>query len=180
MLAEINKRLSILLETRHPEFRDVGRHRGRMSVEDIKAIGVFAPALRIGLFGKLTTEDLPSGERVLVVPFAAAVITAEGDLLDSQDRAIALALAVETSLARITPGAADEDRDWPALSGVGLAEDLSIDIADGNDLDDEGIALWAVLFKIRVIIGENFAREGAEEAIQIIWPEGFDPAEIAP
>ncbi|MCW5708675.1 hypothetical protein [Shinella sp.] len=180
MLAEINKRLVVLLEAAHPEFRDVGRHRGRMSVEDIRKLIVFSPALRIGLFGKLSTEDLPSGERVLVVPFAAAVIVCEGELIDSQDMAIALALKVETTLARIIPGAPDEDRDWPILPGVGLPEELSIDIADGDELDADGIALWAVLFKIRVVIGEDLARAGAEDEIEIVLPDDFDPAEIAP
>lgn len=174
MLAEINKRLVTLLEAAHPELRDVGRHRGRMSADDIKRLAVFSPALRVGLFGKLATEDLPSGERVLVVPFAAAVIVSEGELIDSQDKAIALALQVETTVAGLIPGAADEDRAWPALSGVGLAEELSIDIADGDELDAEGIALWAVLFKIRVVVGEAWARAEAEEPIEIIMPEGFD------
>lgn len=180
MLAEINKRLVALLETAHPEFRDVGRHRGRMSADDIRQIAVFSPGLRIGLFGKLATEDLPSGERVLVVPFAAAVIVSEGELIDSQDRAIALALKVETTIAGLIPGAADEEREWPALSGVGLAEELSIDISDGDELDADGIALWAVLFKIRVIVGEDWARAEAEEPVEITLPEGFDLEDFTP
>jgi len=178
VLSEINKRLVAVLEAAHPEFRDVGRHPGRMTVDDIKALSVFAPALRVGLFGKISTSRLPTDETLLSVPFAAAVITSETDLIDSQDRAIALALAVQGTLSDFAPGMADEERDWAAISGVGLCEDLAIDIAEGEELEAEGIALWAVLFKVPVIVGVDRAKAESEIPFQVDMPDDIDIEEI--
>jgi len=178
MLAEINKRLVAVLETAHPEFRDVGRHRGRMTVEDIRALSVFSPALRVGLFGKISAVRLPTDESLLSVPFAAAVVASDGDLIDSQDRAIALALTVQDTLSGFAPGMADEERAWPAIPGVGLCEDLAIDIAEGEELEKDGIALWAVLFKVPVIVGVDRAKAESEVTMEIELPEGFDIEEM--
>ncbi len=180
MLVEISQRLVAMLTDAHPQFRDVGRHRGRMTVEDVQAVSVFSPALRIGLFGKISTAHLPTGETILHVPFAAAVIVSEGELLDSQDKAIALALAVQDTLADFAPGRADADRDWLALPGIGLCDDLAIDIAEGEELEKDGIALWAVLFKVPVVVGVDRAREEGESPVELELPENFDISEILP
>lgn len=180
MLVEINKRLVTALTEAHPEFRDVGRHRGRMTVEDVQKVSVFSPALRVGLFGKISTTRLASDETLLTVPFAAAVIVSDGDLLDSQDKAIALALDVQDTLAAFAPGMANEDRDWPALPGIGLCDDLAIDIAEGEELEKDGIALWAVLFKVTVILGVDRAREEAESPVDIEFPDDFAIEEALP
>jgi len=180
MLAEINGRLVAVLEDAHPEFRDVGRHRGRMTVEDVRAVTLFSPALRVGLFGKISTARLPTNETLLSVPFAAAVIVSAGDLLDSQDTAIALSLAVQSTLSGFAPGAADDVREWSALPGVGLCEDLAIDIAEGEELEADGIALWAVLFRVPVIVGVDLARADGESTVGIEFPQGWELGEMRP
>lgn len=180
MLAEINKRIVTMITARHQEFRDVGRHRGRMTPEDVKTAGAFAPAARVGLFGRLRSEREPSGQVCVRVPFAIAIIAAEGDLIDSQDRAIALAVAVQNSVAGFIPGAADAELDWPALQGVGLPEDIELDISDADWLDDEGIALWAVLFTVSIDLGDSFAAIEAAELTEISFREGFELGEVLP
>ncbi len=178
MLTEINTRLVKVLATRHPEFRDVDRHPGRMTVDDIKRVAAFSPALRIGPFGKISTQKLANGELELSVPFAAAVITNEVGLLESQDMAIKLAAAVSRTLPGFAPGMANEDDNWPAMPGVGLCQDVAIDIAAGTELEDDGIALWAVLFKVCVTIGEDLAFAEATAAVDLEFSGRIDPTEV--
>lgn len=178
MLVEINERLVKVLETAHPEFRDVGRHHGRMTPEQIKDLVVFSPALRIGPFGKISTMKLASGETELTVPFAAAVIASEGNNLDSQDKAIKQALAISGTLNGYAPGRADEDRNWPALPGVGLCHDVAIDIAAGTDLEEEGIAVWAALFKVCITVGADRAYAEATAPVDLEFDERIDPVQV--
>lgn len=178
MLVEVNERLVKVLETAHPEFRDVGRHHGRMTIEAIKDLVVFSPALRVGPFGKISTMKLASGETELTVPFAAAVIASEGNNLDSQDKAIKQALAISGTLNGCAPGQANEDRDWQAIPGVGLCHDVAIDIAAGEELEEAGIALWVCLFKVCFTVGPDRAYADATAPVDLEFDERIDPVQV--
>nr|WP_298095934.1 hypothetical protein [uncultured Shinella sp.] len=178
MLVEVNERLVKVLAAAHPEFRDVGRHHGRMTIEAIKDLVVFSPALRVGPFGKIVPRLQPNGETELTVPFAAAVIASEGGNLDSQDKAIKLALDIAGTLNGFAPGQANEDSDWPAIPGVGLCHDVAIDIAAGEELEEAGIALWVCLFKVCFTVGPDRAYAEAASAVDLEFTPRVDPLEV--
>ena len=47
-----------------------------------------------------------------------------------------------------------------------------------TSLDADGVALWAVLFKVPIELGTNFAATDATDPVEIEMPEDFDIAEI--
>lgn len=173
MLAEIRERLIARLETEVPELRDVGAHFGRMTPEEVKRVSAFPPACRCGLFGRVTSDFLASGEQVILSQFAAVIITRERDLLAAHDAAMELAVRCQAAIGAWRPGLGDAEADpaLPNLPGVGLPKDIAIDVSADVSLDKEGVALWAVLFKLPVIIGENLAETEAAGLYEIT---GYD------
>lgn len=171
VLTSIRSRLKDLVVAAHPEFRDVDLHYGRLEADEVRKISMFTPAARVGIFGRVQSEFLPTGELKIMPRFAAVAIARSGDLLESTDTAMDFALALAATFAAWRPGAAQLDDDGnvtsPALLGVGLPEAISVEPSPAAALEAEGIALWGCLFSVPVVIGVDLAREEASGTVEI-------------
>ena len=183
VLAPIRARLRDLVKARHPEFVDVDLHYGRLTPEEVRNISAFSPACRVGIFGSIKSETLPSGEVKLFPRFAAVVMVRSGDLVESTDTALALATALAPTIAAWCPGAALTDiegAEIPRIRGVGLPEAITIEPSPAGDLEKEGIALWGCLFTVPVAIGASLSELEAQGTVEILGIDQYFPVEEAP
>ncbi len=184
VLASIRARLRDLVKARHPEFADVDLHYGRLTPDEVRTITAFSPACRVGIFGSIKTETLPSGEVKLAPRFAAVVLVRSGDLVESTDTALALATALSPTIAAWCPGAALTDIEGveiaPRIRGVGLPEALTIEPSPAAELEREGIALWGCLFTVPVVIGASLSEAEAQGTVEILGLDQYFPIEDAP
>jgi hypothetical protein len=182
VLAPIRARLRDLVKARHPEFVDVDLHYGRLTPQEVRNITAFSPACRVGIFGSVKTELLPSGELKLFPRFAAVVLVRSGDLVESTDTALALAMALSPTIAGWCPGAAITDgaETSPRIRGIGLPEALTIEPSPAAELEKEGIALWGCLFTVPVVIGASLSEAEAQGTIEILGLDQYFPVEEAP
>ncbi len=166
-----------LVAARHPEFREVALHYGRLEADEVRRISMFTPAARVGVFGLVRSEFLPTGELKLMPRFAAVAIARDGDLLESTDTAMHFALAMAMTVAAWRPGAALSDEAGeitaPAVKDVGLPEAISVEPSPAAALESEGIALWGCLFTVPVVIGVDLAKEEATGAVEIGGLESY-------
>ncbi|KQZ87200.1 hypothetical protein ASD64_07090 [Mesorhizobium sp. Root157] len=185
VLTAIRSRLKDLVVAAHPDFRDVNLHYGRLEADEVRKISMFTPAARVGVFGPVRSEYLPTGELKIMPRFAAVAIAREGDLLESTDTAMDLAVALAATFAAWCPGAAlvdgAGDITSPALLGVGLPEAISVEPSPARELEAEGIALWGCLFTVPVVIGVDLAKEEATGTVEISGLDDyFEVPEDAP
>lgn len=185
VLTAIRSRMKDLVKASHPQFRDVDLHYGRLEADEVRKISMFTPAARVGIFGSVRSEYLPTGELKITPRFAAVAIARDGDLLESSDTAMDFAIALAATFAAWCPGAALLDDEGevtsPALLGVGLPEAISIEPSPAAELEAEGIALWGCLFTVPVVIGVDLAKEEATGTVDLGGlDEYFDVPDEAP
>lgn len=170
VLTSIRARLRDVIAARHPDFREVDLHYGRLQADDVKKSVMFSPACRVGVFGSVRSDVLPTGELKLMPRFAAVTIVKTGDLLESTDAAMELATAISATIAAWCPGEAA-----PALPGVGLPEAITVEPSPAPVLEAEGIALWGCLFTVPVVIGRNLSKEDAEAIVELTNLDQYFP-----
>lgn len=184
VLASIRARLRDLVKARHPEFVDVDLHYGRLTPDEVRTITAISPACRVGIFGSIKSETLPSGELKLAPRFAAVVLVRSGDLVESTDTALALAAALAPTISAWCPGAALTDSDGveisPRISGVGLPEAVTIEPSPAGVLEKEGISLWGCLFTVPVVVGASLSEIEAQGTIEVHGLEQYFQVEEAP
>lgn len=181
MLTDLRDRFKIHLRDAVPGFREVKEHPGRLEDQEIKdQISGLTPSCRVGLWGRVPIEYMPDGQVVIHPRFAVAIITKSTDLVRSHDEAMALTIETVKALAAFIPGEANEARSWDPLTGVGLIENLSLDISANDMLDKAGIATWAVLCAVPIRMGVSLARVEAEQTVDLTFPDGIDIAEMQP
>lgn len=181
VLSSIRARLRDLVQARHPEFAEVDLHYGRLTPDEVRDITAFSPACRVGIFGSIKSETLPSGEVKLLPRFAAVVLVRSGDLVESTDAALALATALSPTIAAWCPGVAVTDVAGavvsPRIRGVGLPEAITIEPSPAAELEKEGIALWGCLFTVPIVIGASLSEAEAQGSIEILGLEQYFPVE---
>jgi len=181
MLTDLRDRFKVHLRDAVPGFREVKEHPGRLEDQEIKAqISGLTPSCRVGLWGRVPIEHMPDGQVLIRPGFAVAIIVKSTDLVRSHDEAMGLAVETINALAGFIPGEANEARSWDPLTGVGLIENLSLDISSNDMLDREGIALWGVLCAVPIRMGVSLATVEAEQTVDLTFPEGFDIEELQP
>lgn len=178
MLATLRDRFKAHLKDSVTGFREVKEHPGRLEESEIMKISGLTPSGRVGLWGRVGAEFMEDGQLLVRPGFAIAIIVKSTDLVRSHDEAMALARETLEVLAAFIPGAVNEEKGWDALTGVGLPENLSIDISSNQKLDDAGIALWGVLCSVPIRMGVSLARQEAEFEPELEFPDGIDIAEM--
>lgn len=170
VLTSIRARLRDLVKAELPAFLDVDLHYGRLQPDEVRKIVMFTPACRVGVFGSVRSEVLPTGELKLLPRFAAVALVKTGDLLESTDASMELATAISATIAAWCPGEAE-----PSLTGVGLPEAITVEPSPASVLEAEGIALWGCLFTVPVVIGRNLAKEDAEAIVELTNLDQYFP-----
>lgn len=175
VLTSIRDRLRDLIRAELPEFNDVDLHYGRLTPEEVRKITAFTPAARVGLFGSVKSDILPSGEIKVSPRFAAVALTKTGDLLTSTDQAMRMALEMAAAISVWRPGIRLTDTDGieiaPPLFGVGLPEAITVEPSPAPELENEGIALWGCLFTVSIVIGTNLSEQNGGMLIDISAPQ---------
>ncbi|MBX8802497.1 hypothetical protein HBA92_17280 [Ochrobactrum sp. MR28] len=175
VLTSIRDRLRDLIKAELPEFKDVDLHYGRLMPDEVRKITAFAPAARVGLFGSVKSDILPSGEIKLSPRFAAVALTKTGDLLTSTDEAMQLALDMAAVISIWRPGIPLFDKQGietaPPLFGVGLPEAITVEPSPAPELENEGIALWGCLFTVPIVIGTSLSEQDGGRLIDISSPQ---------
>lgn len=175
VLTSIRDRLRDLIKAQILEFIDVDLHYGRLTSDDVRKITAFPPAARVGLFGSVKSDILPSGEIKLSPRFAAVAITKTGDLLSSTDQAMRLALEMAATISIWRPGIRLTDTGGietaPPLFGVGLPEAMTVEPSPAPELENEGIALWGCLFTVPIVIGTSLSEQNGGMLIDISAPQ---------
>lgn len=178
MLTDLRSRFITHLKALHPDFKDINAHPGRLDVDEIKSISARTPAARVGVWGSIATEATADGQIIIRPGFAIAIIAKATHLLSAHDVAMRLASDVATGLGTFVPGAANIDTEQDILPGVGLVENISMDISDTKELNAKGIALWGVLCHVPIRAGMSLARAEAHRDIVVEYPDGFDAADF--
>lgn len=179
MLTSLRRRFIDHLKAAHSDFRDIKAHYGRLEESEIEKISAQTPAARVGLWGRIGTEIVADGQIVIRPGFAIAVITKSTDLIRSHDEAMRLSTDVVAGLGSFVPGAPNSENAIEALPGVGLVENISLDISNSNALEAKGIALWGVLCNVPIRIGLSLASQEAAGLYDVEWPTGFENPEDA-
>lgn len=171
ILTSIRNRLRDLIKAEHSQFLDVDLHYGRLTPDEVRKITAFPPAARVGLFGSIKSDILPSGEIKISPRFAAVAVTKTGDLLTSTDEAMQLALSMAATISVWRPGIRLIDTNGvetaPPLFGVGLPEAITVEPSPAPELENEGIALWGCLFTVPVVIGSSLSEQDGSSLMDI-------------
>lgn len=175
VLTSIRDRLCDLLKAQHPEFNDVDLHYGRLTPDEVRQITAFTPAARVGLFGPIKSDILPSGEIKLSPRFVAVALVKETDLLKTTDLAMKLALDMAATISIWLPGIRLTDKQGieiaPPLFGVGLPEAITVEPSPAPELEAEGIALWGCLFTVPVVVGTSLSEQDGTAMVDIFMSD---------
>ncbi|VDS09252.1 hypothetical protein PARHAE_02444 [Paracoccus haematequi] len=115
---------------------------GRIDLAEVKRLGIQSPAVLVSRFGARVHQTLAGPHRHYLVDLAAFVVTKDMMGLGRNDAAAAITQALLTRL---------PDLDM-AVEGVGEVSDLAEHSLITTDVQKEGIALWAVTWKLRVAL----------------------------
>lgn len=135
-------------------FKDVVAHIGRYTVDDLKRLLGASPALAVGLVGASKPKPCASGEVQIELSFAAVVVTRSGRLEDADDDAIDLAIAVAADLAAWVPAT--------VVRTCQPAANIHLEPVADDEVDQAGLAVWAVLWSHTVRIGADEIAAGID------------------
>ncbi len=115
---------------------------GRIDLAEVKRLGIQAPAVLVSRFGARIDRTHAGPHRQYLIDMAAFVLTKNVIGLDRNDAASAITQALLAQL---------PDMDL-AVEGVGEASEVAEHSLITTDVQKEGIALWAVTFRLRVAL----------------------------
>lgn len=128
-----------------PDLRECAAHPGRVNLDEVNRWGATTPAVRVAVLGLDRGDAQDDGRTLYPIRMCAYIVTADTRGLGRDDAALAI---VETLAARL-PGAA-----WGAAA-ADLPTDIKADNLYAGDVGRTGIALWAVTWTQRVLLGDD-------------------------
>lgn len=135
-----------------PDLRACEPHAGRFNLDELKRLGVQAPAVRVAVIGGDRALDLGNGEIDLPLRLAAFVVTADRRGLPKDEAAMAI---VETLVKRVP------HHRWGLPWAHPARADVQPENLHSTGLAGQGIALWAVGWTQALRLGEDiFAGDG--------------------
>lgn len=129
-----------------PALKTVEATRGDVTAERIRKLSIDSPAVLVACRSFDGAMQCAEGIAVDLEPAAFVVATDRR----KKDSRTAVASGIAEAIARWIPG-------W--VPGAGLQAELAVEIAGRNlfsgELDDKGVALWAVFWKQRLYLEET-------------------------
>lgn len=129
------------------DFRQVDKHVGRFTVDDLQAMLRASPSCKVGIVKAAKPERRASGETQFTVKMAAVVVTRATTVQDADDDAINRAVAVVSALAHWNPAA--------SVQKVQPAAGFDMDAIGDEQLDRTGMVVWAITWDHVVLLGAD-------------------------
>ena len=145
ILVDIRNAIVSTIKSKIPSLREVKGHGGRFSLKEIKAIAAKSPSVRVACLGISKIEDSSMGVAADVM-WGAFVIC--GDQRQTPRDSVALGLVA--GLAAIVPNAT-----WGMDDNIDGAGQVRGDNLFSRELDNAGVALWAVTWRHTVDIDQT-------------------------
>lgn len=146
--------------------RTCQRYAGEFDADSVKKVSFNAPAVFVACLGwvKADREHQPGdGRTAYEVRFAAFAVAQKPGKLQRTD-IVALSLALTDAIDGKTLG----------VSGAQIAEFQKAENGVNAQLDSNGLALWAISWNQRIILGESLWQPGEPIPVEIVFSHAPD------
>lgn len=145
----------VKIEAANIGFKQVRKHVGRYSIDDLKKLHSVSPACAVGFAGFGKSRKQASGQWRVDAAMAAVIVTRAATSDDADEPGVELATKLLTVIS-----------DWRPMLAVpltSLAQDVRAEAIDDSVLDDAKIIVWAVLWNVEVTLGTDLVGAGISE-----------------
>lgn len=141
---------------------------GRIDLAEVKRQGISAPAVLVSRFGTRIDRTLAGPHRHYLTDMSAFVVTKSTVNLDRNEAAAAI---TQVLLARLPDMNLETD-------GVGVVSDVAEHSLITTDVQKEGLALWAVTWRLEIALADLPAAPPINPALYVGWAPRIGAAHV--